>query len=134
MPVPSSGAPSPTSEPVGQPLLDGVGGRILRQLEDVPGEALGAHGCRVALAHQLQVEPAVLAPLLAQLQSLDWVGLLREEGGAAEARRVLLIDPEVTLLAPLVDKLLLSQDAHASALWSATRLDQARLAEVLPRA
>jgi membrane protein len=89
---------------------------------------------QTALSQQLQVEPGVLADLLAQLQSLDWVGLLREDGGVAEARRVLLIDPQETLLAPLVDKLLLAHGADEHALWSATRLDQALLAEVLPGA
>ena len=88
---------------------------------------------QTALSQQLQVEPGVLAEVLAQLQSLDWVGLLREEGGVAEARRVLLIEPEETLLAPLAERLLMGRDPADAAVWAAMRLDQARLAEVLPR-
>ena len=89
---------------------------------------------QAALSQQLQVEPGVLAEVLAQLQSLDWVGLLREEGGVAEARRVLLIEPDDTPLAPLAERLLLGREPDDAALWAAMRLDQARLAEVLPRA
>jgi membrane protein len=88
---------------------------------------------QTALSQQLQVEPGVLAEVLAQLQSLDWVGLLREEGGVAEARRVLLIEPDDTPLAPLAERLLLGREPDDAALWAAMRLDQARLAEALPR-
>jgi len=86
------------------------------------------------LSLQLQVEPGVLSELLAHLQTLDWVGVLREEGGTADARHVLLIEPENTLLAPLVERLLLSHGPEIEPLWSAVRLNQARVSEALPRA
>ena len=86
------------------------------------------------LSLQLQVEPGVLSELLAHLQTLDWVGALREEGGTADARHVLLIEPENTLLAPLVERLLLSHGPEIEPLWSAVRLNQARVSEALPRA
>jgi membrane protein len=86
------------------------------------------------LSLQLQVEPGVLSELLAHLQALDWVGALRDEGGTADARHVLLIEPKDTLLAPLVERLLLSHGPEVEPLWLAVRLDQARVSEALPRA
>ncbi len=105
---------------------------LLAALHSVRGqEERGLNLTRLSI--KLQVEPSVLAGLLTQLQALDWVGTLREEGGMADARHVLLIEPEATPLAPLVDCLLLSHGAPIEPLWRAIRLDQARVSEALPR-
>ena len=86
-----------------------------------------------ALAEQLRVQPRELEPVLQCLQGLDWVGQLREEGGTPDARRVLLIDPAQTSVAPLVDRLLVWRASAQDPLWTAARLDALRVAEVLPR-
>ncbi len=106
---------------------------LLAALQAVRGqEERGLSLTRLSL--QLQVEPGVLSELLAHLQALDWVGALRDEGGTADARHVLLIEPKDTLLAPLVERLLLSHGPEVEPLWLAVRLDQARVSEALPRA
>ena len=106
---------------------------LLAALQAVRGqEERGLSLTRLSL--QLQVEPGVLSELLAHLQALDWVGALRDEGGTADARHVLLIEPKDTLLAPLVERLLLSHGPEVEPLWLAVRLDQARMSEALPRA
>lgn len=87
---------------------------------------------QMELAERLRVQPSELEPALQCLQALDWVGLLREEGGASEARRVLLIEPANTALAPLAERLLVLRDGPQDPLWSAARLDAVQLAEVLP--
>lgn len=87
---------------------------------------------QMELAERLRVQPSELEPVLQCLQALDWVGLLREEGGASEARRVLLIEPANTALAPLAERLLVLRDGPQDPLWSAARLDAVQLAEVLP--
>ena len=106
---------------------------LLAALQAVRGqEERGLSLTRLSL--QLQVEPGVLSELLAHLQALDWVGALREEGGTGDARHVLLIEPKDTLLAPLVERLLLSHGPEVEPLWLAVRLDQARVSEALLRA
>lgn len=106
---------------------------LLAALQVVRGqEERGLSLTRLSL--QLQVEPGVLSELLAHLQTLDWVGALRDEGGTADARHVLLIEPKDTLLAPLVERLLLSHGPEVEPLWLAVRLDQARVSEAMPRA
>ena len=89
---------------------------------------------QMALAERLRVQPSELEPVLQCLQSLDWVGQLREEGGRSDARRVILVDPAQTELGPLADRLLVSQAGTDDPLWAAARLDAVRLAEVLPAA
>ena len=89
---------------------------------------------QMALAERLRVQPSELEPVLQSLQSLDWVGQLREEGGRSDARRVILVDPAQTELGPLADRLLVSQAGTDDPLWAAARLDAVRLAEVLPAA
>ena len=57
---------------------------------------------------------------------------LQEEGGA-EPRRVLLIEPERTPLAPLSARLLLEPVGSGDGVWQAARMEQVLLAAVLPR-
>ncbi|MFO1277395.1 MAG: hypothetical protein U1F21_15600 [Sphaerotilus natans] len=61
--------------------------------------------CRCARA--LRLDPLQAEPVLEVLQRLDWCALLAEPG---EPRHVLLVDPQVTPLAPLVERLLLADD------------------------
>jgi len=66
------------------------------------------------------------------LVALDWVGTLQDDN-ASPGRLVLLIDPQQTPLAPLVERLLLRHAESSDALWNAARLEQLCLAEVLPQ-
>ena len=91
------------------------------------------HGLsQAALAKRLRVQTSDLESVLRLLVALDWVGALQEEG-SSPGRLVLLIDPEQTPLAPLAERLLLRHAESSDAFWGAARLEQLRLAEVLPR-
>lgn len=64
----------------------------------------GRHGLSAeALAEALRVDPVQLQSVLGTLVTLDWVGRLEDGDG----RYVLLVDPEITSVGPLVDRLLL---------------------------
>lgn len=73
----------------------------LRELQ--PQTARGASAQDLAL--RLRVSNLQLEPSLELLQNLDWIGLLQEpRAAAADAPRwVLLIDPDATPLAPLLE-------------------------------
>lgn len=65
----------------------------------------GRHGLSAeALAEALRVDPVQLQSVLGTLVALDWVGRLEDGDG----RYVLLVDPEITSVGPLVDRLLLT--------------------------
>ena len=83
------------------------------------------------LAPQLRVDARQLEPVLETLGALDWIGLLHEERAGAAARYVLLADPATTLLAPLLNALLLPQDAATRNLWQNSRWPSMTLREVL---
>jgi membrane protein len=86
-----------------------------------------------ALAQRMRVQSSELDVVLRGLLDLDWIGSLQEEGGA-EPRLVLLVEPDQTLVKPLAERWLLRHAESSDAFWSATRMDQLRLAEVLPEA
>jgi len=69
------------------------------------------------LSSLLRVDQLQLEPVVETLLELDWVGQLAEERADASARLVLLADPDVTLLAPLFNALLLQQEASTQNLW-----------------
>ncbi|MEO8121844.1 MAG: YhjD/YihY/BrkB family envelope integrity protein, partial [Rhodoferax sp.] len=69
------------------------------------------------LAQRLRVDALQLEPVLEILDTLDWVGLLREELPGEAARYVLLANPDTTPLAPLLDELLLRQEETTENLW-----------------
>ena len=86
------------------------------------------HGVSVAvMAQRLRVDPLQLEEPLQVLRALDWVGRLNEE----EERLVLLVEPDLTLVAPLADRLLLPQAATTHSLWQASQWDRLTLAQVL---
>lgn len=79
---------------------------VLQLLRD--GRTEPPHGLPLAgLARRLGVDPLQLEPVLETLVRLDWVGRLQENGAATTGRYLLLADPAVTPLAPLVRELLL---------------------------
>ena len=70
--------------------------------------------------------------VLAVLQELDWVGRLTEQNDQGQARQVLLIDPNLASVGPLADRLLVLRASAADAFWVHTKLDQIRVAQLLP--
>ena len=84
----------------------------------------------LALAQRMRVQPAELEAVVRCLSALDWIGTLHEDG--VEARLVLLVEPDQTPLAPLVERLLLHSAPGSQPFWGASRLDRMSLAEALP--
>ncbi len=84
-----------------------------------------------ALATRLRVQPGELEPVLRCLQELDWIGQLQDEG--KEPRLVLLVAPGQTLLAPLVERLVVRHAESSDAFWTAAGLNGLKVADALPR-
>jgi membrane protein len=102
----------------------------LQQLERV--RAMPDKGLTlVQLSQHLRVDALQLEPVLEALCGLDWIGLLHEERAGEAARYVLLADPASTLLAPLLNTLLLAEDEVTHNLWKNSRWPLIRLGEVL---
>ena len=102
----------------------------LRGLNDVRTDE--ARGLTVTqLSAQLRVDVPQLDPVMEALCALDWVGLLNEELEGDEARYVLLVSPDTTLLAPLLDLLLLKQDESTENLWKKSRWGNISLRDAL---
>lgn len=80
------------------------------------------------LCTRLRLDPLQAEPVLEVLQRLDWCALLAEPG---EPRHVLLVDPQVTPLAPLVERLLLADDGLLAPLKRHTGLALLNLADAL---
>ena len=91
-----------------------------------------ARGLTVAqLALQLRVAVPRLEPVLATLRGLDWVAPLEEAQDGAEPRLVLLVDPDTTLLAPLLQEMLLRREPSTENLWQIGRLPALLLRDAL---
>jgi membrane protein len=85
------------------------------------------------LCAALPLDNARLETVLRTLQSLDWVGLLQEKQSLeAEARYVLLIQPENTAVKPLVERCLLAGSASTQKIWQVAQWDAMLLQSVLP--
>jgi len=88
----------------------------------------GRHGMTgSALAEALRVDPVHLESVLETLTALDWVGRL-EEG---EGRYVLLVDPAVTTVGPLIDRLLLAPTPRTAFMSSSGMKPSFMLRDVL---
>lgn len=83
------------------------------------------------LAERLQVDVLQLEPVLETLVALDWVGQLNDDEVDAESRYLLLVDPDTTLLAPLMQQLLLDQAESLENLWEKSRWNSLRMGHVL---
>jgi membrane protein len=79
------------------------------------------------LAKRLRVNDLQLEEPLEALQALDWVGRLDEE----EQRFVLLVEPTLVTLGPLVQRLLLPLEDSTRAIWAAGRYREQTLASAL---
>lgn len=88
-----------------------------------------AHGLGVqGLARSLRADPLRVEPILDLLVDLGWVGRLDEDG---EPRHVLLAEPEVTRIGPLVERLLLGHSTATRDLRRQANLDNLTLALLL---
>ena len=91
----------------------------------------------VQLAQALQVGTLQLEPVLAVLGTLDWVGRLDEDdpldspAQPRDPRLLLLVNPDTTLLLPLVDQLLLTPAPALENLWKNSDRRSMYLREVL---
>ena len=83
-----------------------------------------------SLASALRVDPLQLEEPVAALVALDWLGRLDEDG----ERYVLLVDTTVTLMAPLLERLLLAQQSHTDRFWFGSHWARMTVAEALPAA
>src|SRR3954466_5016680 len=101
---------------------------IVRRLQR--SRAAGEPGLTgVALATSLRIDPLQIESVLEALMVLDWVGRLEEDG---HPRYVLLCEPAITPLVPLVDALLLAPVDALGAARARMQVDRIALAEVLP--
>ncbi len=101
--------------------------RLLQQARDVTSRGLTVP----ELAKALRVTALGIDSSLQALVELDWVARLDDDFGDEGPRYVLLVDPQVTLLEPLVQSLLLRHNSSTDAIWERAQLGQALLGEVL---
>ena len=105
--------------------------RVLHRARQQPAKGLRPS----QLAQLLRVDGLQLQPVLEALTALDWVGQVSDAAVSAadvpESRYVLLADPESTLLAPLVQRLLLQRVDSLGPLWANAKLETLRMADVL---
>ena len=103
----------------------------VQQLERA--RAAGGKGLTLdQLCNALHVDPLRLEPLLQTLTSFDWIGRLNEVlQPGSEARYVLLVDPDVTLLEPLLSAWLVERTEQTEKIWQIGRWPSITLREVL---
>jgi membrane protein len=100
---------------------------VLRGL--VKSQARGDGGVsNLALAERLRLDPLQLEPVIDQLQAMDWIGRLEEEGAQ---RLVLLVSPTQTLARPLLQAMLAERSASLAPLWQRSQWERLTLAELL---
>ena len=94
-----------------------LGLEVLRSLDTARNQA--QKGLTLPqLCAQLQVDGQRLEPVLEALIALDWVGQLKEATDQGQGSRlVLLVDPESTVLEPMVNALLLPKTSVTDKLW-----------------
>lgn len=90
----------------------------------------------MALAKRLRVDRLQLEPALSALTSIRWVGAMPESGTSyleeGEPRYVLLADPDQTLLAPLLQHMLIRHTDGTDALWRSAGWEHRLLRDALP--
>jgi membrane protein len=90
---------------------------ILQHLHGKRETAL--RGCGPSgLAQTLQVDVLQLEPVLEVLSALQWIGKLVPENDAEESRYILLADPDLTPMEPLMQQLLLVKTSSTERFWS----------------
>ena len=100
---------------------------VLRSL--LRSQARGDGGVSgLLLAERLRLDPLQLEPVVDQLQAMDWIGRLEEEGAQ---RLVLLVSPTQTLAQPLLHAMLAERSASLAPLWQRSDWDRLTLADLL---
>jgi membrane protein len=103
---------------------------VLQQL--VQARTSARHGLSLPeLAQQLRVDPLQLEPVLEILVGLDWVGRVNEIEDEEKTRYLLLADPALTPLQPLLRQLLLSDSEATAGLWNTSRLATLSMRDVV---
>jgi membrane protein len=101
--------------------------QLLDAAHATPAKGLGAS----ELVVRMRVDALQLAPVLETLVAIDWIAPLAEEPANEDPRYVLLADPEVTPLAPLLTALLLPRADALAHLWHKAALDSLCLRDAL---
>jgi membrane protein len=84
------------------------------------------------LGSELRTDSQRLEPVLEALTALDWIGLLHEALDTSdESRFVLLVDPQQTEVAPLMQALLLPRTPETENLWKNGLQPSSKLREAL---
>ena len=83
------------------------------------------------LAEKMQIDVLQLEPVLETLLALDWAGQLDEARDDAEARYLLMADPDSTLLEPLINRLLLGKASSIDKFWQNAGWPGLRLRDAL---
>jgi membrane protein len=100
---------------------------ILRSLATV--RETGTHGYTLTqISEVLRMDPLQIEPILETLVSLDWAGRLDEAGSP---RYVLLCDPAVTKVEPLLKQTLLMPSQTLSRFWQQASFSQMTLQAVM---
>ena len=103
---------------------------VIGQLERVRNGA--RHGLSLSeLTERLRVDPLQIEMMLEVLVTLDWVGRLNENDPGAAPRLVLLADPDLTPLAPLLGQTLLPRDAVSEGFWAHSGVTRMSLRDAL---
>jgi len=104
---------------------------VLQQLNRVQME--GGKGQTISqLCASMQIDALHLEPVLEALTGLDWIGQLNENKGEGDAARfILLVNPQTTVLEPLMHVLLLPKGADTQNIWKKDRWPSSKLHEVL---
>jgi membrane protein len=103
----------------------------VQQLE----RARGSHAKGLTLEQlcsAMHVDPLRLEPLLRTLIGLDWIALLQDVAApSGAARYVLLVEPDRTLLEPLVSAWLVERTPQTEKIWQIGRWPSVTLRDVL---
>ena len=108
---------------------------VLQRLTSV--RAASNRGCSASsLAQALRVDVLQLEPVLATLIELDWLGQLIPNPDIdadldEQSSYILLVDPDQTLLEPLIQRLLLDKTTSTLPLWAAAGWSGIRLRQAL---
>lgn len=101
---------------------------ILQALVSLPGEPGSARAMSLeAMSERLQLDQLQIEPAYEALVDVGWVAALDEE----EERVALLVDPSQQIVAPLVQRLLVTRDAASKVFWDRMPWQRQRLTEVL---
>ena len=103
---------------------------VLQHLTKARGTAHMGLGAS-QIGELLEIDGLQLEPVLATLVELDWIGQLSEAQGESESRYLLLVDPDTTLLAPLMQQLLLDRAPSVNNLWEKASWRILRLRDAL---